>query len=121
MGVAICHKTHLSRRTLKRRINMNKDEKSLLLYFETCVVDQSGRVNTLKMNKIDCDIAEKWDKEGFISYGRICFKDCIASRTKKLTHFVQLSDKAINMAHQIRKERAARMWKNKSYETTKES
>ena len=101
-------------------MNLSKDEKSLLLYFETCAVDNTGRVDQLKMNDIDREIAERWNSEGYIKYGRICYKDCIGNQIKQLTHFIFLSEEAWDKVHKLRRERANRMWKNKSYMTAEE-
>jgi hypothetical protein len=55
--------------------NMTKDEKSLLLFFETCCVDQSGMVDTRHMNAEDIEIAGLWTDREFVFFERITFKD----------------------------------------------
>lgn len=97
--------------------DMTKDEKSLLLFFETRQVDYGGRVNIQHMNNEDGDIAEKWNKKGFIGFGRIV----IRNHNSDGTHWCKLSDEAFKIAHKLRFERANRMWENKTWLSTGES
>lgn len=89
---------------------MTKDEKSLLLYLEHCAVDASGRVMSSKMNKEDFAIAEKWNKEGFITFWRL-LSEYIGEQIRGYTtdHVVSLSYPAWALAHEIRRTRAERM------------
>lgn len=96
---------------------MTKDEKSLLLFFETRAVDYGGRVNTQHMNEGDMKIAEGWNKSGFINFGRIVARHCNNSGT----HWCKFSDEAWKLAHQERKNRHDRIWLRKDWLTTKES
>lgn len=95
---------------------MTREEISLLLYLETRSVDHSGRINSQHINSDDLDIIHRWEKEGFIEYGRICHADC----TKDGSTWVHLSNNAIQAAHKARCAKAKRMWENKRYLTTKE-
>ena len=52
---------------------MTRDEKSLLIYFEHCMVDAHGCVDNRKMNADDYEIAKRWTKEGFVHFCRIDF------------------------------------------------
>jgi hypothetical protein len=88
-----------------------KVEKSLLLYLESCVVDFAGKIDSTKMNHEDYKLAEKWNHQGFIKFGRISYDDIIGSKT----HWVELSEHAWNHAITLRKERADRMAKNSTY------
>ena len=94
---------------------MNKDEISLLLFLETCAVDNGGKIDIRHMNDTDREIAERWHKSNFISYGRIKFADINSNKT----HWCHLSDEAFAEAHELRRKRATRMWKNRTWETTK--
>ena len=52
---------------------MSKEELSLLLFLETEAVDYGGRVDTKHLKNNDVDILKQWNKEDFISFGRIFF------------------------------------------------
>lgn len=97
--------------------NMTKDEKSLLLYIETCMVDHYGRLESQRMNTADFENLEKWKKEGFISFGRLKYRYIAAIQKMgiayKPTHLVRLSEEAWILAHTLRHERAERMINSK--------
>lgn len=101
---------------------MTKDEKSLLVFFETRVVDYSGGVNTQYMNPTDMEIAKKWNESGFCKFGRISseFISGDAPKVQRGTHWCKLSDDAFETAHKLRKLRADRGWTNRSWTTTDE-
>lgn len=98
---------------MKPLSDWTKDEKSLLVYFEACLVDQNGRTQGAKMNAADGYIAREWNEEGFISFQGIPFKE-MEELNKKLgasipyTHRVAFTDEAWRIAHQLRRERAER-------------
>lgn len=96
--------------------NLTKDEKSLLLFFETAYVDHAGKLNPAHMNDADRKIAEKWNNSGYVEFGRVRYSDI----TNEKTNYVFLSAEAMNDAHQERKERAERMQKARQWQTTKE-
>ena len=62
---------------------LSRDERSLLLYFESVCVDHAGLVDTRRMNADDIKIATKWDEIGFVLYGRVALTclpvDCATS------------------------------------------
>jgi hypothetical protein len=97
---------------------MTKDEISLVLFFETCCVDQHGAVDPRAMNEEDYNIAKRWDKEGYIRFGRICAADLGRMRGK--TNWVELSDQAWADAHAERKARGMRFLVNRTYKKTSE-
>lgn len=103
-------------------IDMTKDDRSLLLYLETCAVDHGGSVATVHMNDEDFAIARHWNSEGFVEFGRIRESDFISrdSPISNRTHWCRLSDVAWEMAHRFRRERAERSWDSKRYQTTAE-
>lgn len=98
---------------------MNKDEIKLLLYFESRAVDHCGGVNPQYMNTENFQIAEKWNAEKFIKFGRISGRTIMKFGGMVLreysTHYVVLSYDAWNIAHQERKKRAERMWKKQRW------
>jgi hypothetical protein len=77
---------------------LTKDERSLLLFLETCAVDHGGIVDTCHMNATDQAIAARWVIEGFIEYARIRFHDIEAIQRKigkgyaRPTHWVVLGE-----------------------------
>jgi hypothetical protein len=92
------------------------EERSLLVYFETCIVDNCGVVDGCRMIDNDFDIAKKWSERGYISFGRICSTDVRFART----HWVEFSDKAWTDAHVERKQRAQRLCANRKWRKTSE-
>lgn len=96
-----------------------QEEKSLLLFLETCAVDYGGAVVMSHMNDEDFKIAECWHREGFLKFGRICSKDII-EKQRRLTYWVRLSTVALALAHALRGERMERTWKNRKYRTAEE-
>lgn len=88
---------------------MTKDERSLLLYIETCAVDNGGLVHCQKINTEDREILKRWDKDGFVSFSRITFKSLELLVNKHCTDLVRLSEDAWILAHEERRTRAARM------------
>ena len=87
----------------------DKEEKSLLLYLEDCLVNNSGKVTGAKMNQTDFDIAKKWKEERIIDLQRIPFHDINKNKSFPETHTVRFSNKAWELAHKFRRERAERV------------
>jgi len=96
---------------------MSKDERSLLLFLETRAVDFGGRVDTRHMNDIDMAIANRWNKESFVSFGRIV----IRHHNSQGTHWCKLSEEAWELAHAERRQRELRLWHKRSWITTAEN
>jgi hypothetical protein len=102
---------------------MTKDERSLLLFLETCAVDQGGLVDIRHMNDDDKMIVEVWMGDGFIDYGRIKFHDIenfSHTNGKQYTHWVNLSDEAFKLAHEERIARSKRLWNSRTWHRTGE-
>jgi hypothetical protein len=95
---------------------MTKEEKSLLLFLETCAVDSGGEVDSRHMNADDFKTAEKWKKSGYILFGRICSVDISNNKT----NWVELSDCAWSDAHKERKERFSRINSKRTWKKTEE-
>ena len=95
---------------------LNKEEASQLLYLETRAVDYGGRVDERHMNRDDFKITIKWDKEGFLYFGRIR-SNYFNSNGR---HWVKFTNEAFEVAAYYRKERALRMLKNRKYKRTDE-
>ena len=88
----------------------NKDQTSMLLYLETCIVDNFGFAKGVSMNVTDIEIAKKWDDEGFLVFKRVPY-DYLKETERSNTHYVRFSDEAWKLAHKLRRERAERMTK----------
>lgn len=83
--------------------NMTRDEKSMLLYIETCCVDAGGLLEGRRMNIKDVEALDKLKKAGLLSQaGRIPFVHIDLGKT----HYAELSDMGFALAHELRKERA---------------
>ena len=95
---------------------MTKDEKSLLLFFEARAVEKAGKLDLINMNEEDMKIAKKWDEEGFCRFGRVASEGV----NQYGSHWCKLSDEAWKLASDERKERAARIWDNRTWQTTEE-
>lgn len=89
---------------------MTKEERSLLLFLETCCVDHGGRVVAIHMNDDDHDIAKRWSKETFISFARLpswLIKKSTSSQPA--TYRVFFSEEAWVAAHAERRARSKRL------------
>jgi hypothetical protein len=103
---------------------MNKEERSLLLYLETCAVDQGGSVESLRMNAEDFDILTRWAENGFVQFGRIYSRDVTRlakMSSRRPTNWVELSEEAWNAAHSERRARSKRMAGGRSWLKTDEA
>lgn len=94
-----------------------KDETSLLLFFETAVVDFAGRYNSAQCNNEDRANTEKWKQSGYIEAGRVCSQN-LSAGGKNL--WVKLSPEAMEDAQRLRRERAERMWQKREWMTAEE-
>jgi hypothetical protein len=101
---------------MKTLAKLTKDERSLLLYFESRSIDYYGRVDPRQMNDEDREIAERWNKEKFVLYGRIA-SDWV---NEYGSEWCRLSDEAMKLAAEERKARANRMWKKRPWKSTQE-
>lgn len=92
---------------------MNKDELSLLLYLEARLVDGSGLIDPRNMNSDDFKIAERWNREGFIKFGRLKMREieALPQGRPPLTHYVRFTLRAWEAAHRERRARAERIVK----------
>lgn len=93
-----------------------KEEKSLMLYFEDCLVNKKGRITKGRMNDEESKIAKGLANEDLIHFGRLPPKTI--ERHAKVyrqgfpdnpTNFVRFTDEAWELAHKWRRERSERM------------
>jgi hypothetical protein len=86
---------------------LSRNETSLLLYFETQMVDNGGLLQSCRMNKDDFAIAKRWNDEKFIQFGRILWAD-IKPSDQPRDHWVVLSEAASAACNHERRARADR-------------
>lgn len=84
------------------------DKEYLLLYFESCLVDNHGLVEGKRMDKKAFKIAKQMASEGFIAFGRRPFDDIKKSVNPGFTHWVRFTEDAWNIAHGLRRRKAER-------------
>ena len=89
---------------------LTREQRRLLLYLETCLVDGGGRVQGCKLNTEDHEQIDKWIEDGFIRFGRLPF-DTIRAGTSTCfpkTHWVRFSEECWPLVARYRRERAER-------------
>lgn len=96
---------------------MTKAEISLLLYLETCAVDNEGRVKDQAMNDEDFVIAKQWHIDGFIKFGRVASLFC---RDDGRNHWVELTGPAWTVVHELRRARAEKAFGRRTWQTADE-
>ncbi len=101
---------------MKTITDLTKPEKNLLLFLECCSVDYAGVYQPARINSEDLEIMDRWRDEGFIDHGRVSSEYLTRSRCV----WAKLSPEAEDLAQQVRRERAARMWANREWTTTEE-
>ena len=93
---------------------MTRDQIGVLLYLETCMVDQQGRCQSMRMNDADFKAIEKFKAGGLLDFGRIAFKEI--PRGSATTHWVTFTDAAWTLVHLLRRQRADRNYRGKHHE-----
>jgi hypothetical protein len=89
---------------------LTKDERSVILYAETCLVDSYGKMAQIRMNKEDLAALDRFKEEGLLDYGRLSAKEIMnVHNIIHGTHWVRFTEEAWTLAHKLRRERAARM------------
>lgn len=90
---------------------MSKDERSLLLFFETAATDYGGTFDARHLNSEDMDIATRWNELRFITFQRIpsCLLPEYRHGNSQKSHYVVLSEGAWRLAHAERRARSARL------------
>lgn len=92
--------------------DMTRDEISLLLYLESCAVDQGGLIGAEHMNTADFKIAKQWSEDGFLNFGRVYSKDAF---NLGKSHYCELTDEAHELAAQARKAKAVRTFEKRDW------
>jgi len=102
--------------------DLTRAERSVLLYAESCLVDNLGRLESRKMNDEDIEALKSLKGKGIVQdFGRLAWKVVeyymTLGTSNKPTHYIRLTDEGWKLAHQLRKERSKRLIN----ENTKES
>lgn len=95
---------------------LTRDEKSLLLYAETVMVDLGGIYEPRRMNDEDRAIMKRWKESGFLDHGRVSSEHLTSRRAV----WIRLSPEAVALAQELRRERIERAWGNRNWITTAE-
>jgi hypothetical protein len=97
--------------------DLSREERSLLLFVETCAVDHAGAMSSKHLSSDDQKLLDRWNETGFVQSGRICFKD--AERIKR-GQWCELSEDAWLLSRQERRERAERLLSSRRWHRTVE-
>lgn len=93
---------------------LTQDERSVMLYAETTMIDQGGLMQGCRLNEADHAALEKFKALGILDYGRIPFHTIEellqppGGVTMRYTHWVTFHEGAWSLAHALRRERALR-------------
>lgn len=91
---------------------MTKDQKSVLLYAETCAVDKGSLLEGVRMNEADHEALRVLQEMGFLKYGRIPYR-LIEERPSWFqsnpTHWVKITDAGWALASACRKARSSHL------------
>lgn len=85
---------------------LTKVQRGILLYAETCLVDQGGLLQGVRMNAVDHEALTEFAALGILQYGRIPFKtiETLAHNSAgPYTHWITFTDAAWALAHQLRR------------------
>lgn len=83
---------------------MTREQRSILLYAETCIVDGSGLLEGIRMNEADHQALTKLKDEGFLDYGRV--PGSLLGELKGKTHWINFYESGWQAAHQLRRSRS---------------
>lgn len=93
---------------------LDRKEKSILLYLETCLVDSSGRVDLRRMNEEEINKVKIWSEDKFVILNRLPSEMVFGDNRSPshFKHYVVFSDEAWEIAHKERRDRSIRTyWK----------
>lgn len=83
---------------------MTKDERSILLYAESCAVDGSGLMEAVRMNAADFENLRAMQNAGLVLSGRVPFHSKAFERGR--SHWVTLTEDGWALASACRRLRA---------------
>lgn len=86
---------------------LTHDERSILLYAETCLVDRGGLLCGARMNGADMAALKQFEADGALEFGRIPFKLLGNHGGEPAdTHWVTFHEPAWQAAHALRRKRS---------------
>lgn len=87
---------------------MSRDERSCLLYLETCAVDAGGIVEGVRLNGADHAAIQRFADAGMLQFARVPARMLGTGYRDTWTHIVRFHDAAWVLAHQLRRQRGLR-------------
>ncbi|WP_323120020.1 hypothetical protein [Burkholderia alba] len=89
---------------------LTKTEHSIILYAESCSVEYGGLLEGMRMNDDDLTALRKFADAGILAFGRVPAKllGPLSDFGGKPTHWITFTDEAWQLAHALRRQRAAR-------------
>ncbi|VVE68902.1 hypothetical protein PAN31117_03135 [Pandoraea anapnoica] len=88
--------------------DLTRQEKSFLLYAETCCVEYGGLLEGLRMNGDDMAAGRRFKELGIINFGRVPAALLGTFNGRAASNWVTFTDDAWRLAHLARRERAAK-------------
>lgn len=85
---------------------MTKDERSIVLYLETCLVDAGGLVEGVRMNDADHEAIGRLSEAGLLRVYRIPAAMLGTGGNPRWTHIACFASAGWGLAHQLRRKRA---------------
>lgn len=89
---------------------LSRDEKSVLLYAETCLIERGGLLEGMRMNEADIQALKKFKEAGSLDFGRIPSKTIGTlihpHNGGQYTHWVTFHEPAWQAAHALRRLRS---------------
>lgn len=85
---------------------MTKDERSFLVYAESCCVDYGGLLESIRMNDDDFHAAIKFELAGLMRFGRMPARLLGSSLGRTRTHYAELTEAGWVLAHECRRLRS---------------
>jgi hypothetical protein len=86
---------------------VTRDQRSALLYVESCAVEYGGLLEGIRMNEADHKALTELSDAGFLTYGRIPGK-MLGTFQRGVTHWCDLTETGWALAQQLRRARAAK-------------
>lgn len=83
-----------------------KQDRNMLLYAESCCVDQGGLLEGARMNAADAASLKLFEKHGLARSGRVPGRLLLGNQTAGKTHWVELTDLGWDLAARFRRFRA---------------
>lgn len=87
---------------------ITREQRSILMYAETCAVEHGGLLEGIRMNADDHVALTQLAVEGILNYGRIPGKLLGTFKVRQATHWCDLTEAGWALAHQLRRARAAK-------------